>query len=405
MDKRTIEDLGDEALNGRRTLVRVDYNVPIENGMVGDDTRIRATIPTIIYLMEHGARVVLVSHLGRPKGERDDALTLAPVAGRLREMLPDTNVAFVPDVVGGDAHAAIDALKPGSVLLLENVRFLAGEETNDRKLSEALAGVADVYVNDAFGAAHRAHASTCGVAEVMKEEGRPAVAGLLMERELRFLGRALARPDRPFIAILGGAKISGKLDVIENLLPRVDHLLIGGAMANTFFRALGLETGKSLVEDDRVAMAKELLERAGEKLVLPVDCVVAAERKADLHPAVTERTAVSPDLAIYDIGPKSVATFRSFIERARTIVWNGPMGMFENEAFAGGTYGVARAVADVTTKGAVSIVGGGDTVAAIEEAGVADQITHVSTGGGASLEFLEGRTLPGVAVLDDREDA
>lgn len=405
MDKRTIEDLGDETLNGRRTLVRVDFNVPLENGTVGDDTRIRATIPTIEYLVTRGARVVLVSHLGRPRGKREEALTLAPVADRLRELLPDTDVAFIADVVGGDAHAAIDALKPGSVLLLENVRFLPGEETNDPRLSEALAGEADVYVNDAFGAAHRAHASTCGVAEVMKEEDRPAVAGLLMERELRFLGRALARPDRPFVAILGGAKISGKLDVIENLLPRVDHLVIGGAMANTFFRALGLETGKSLVEDDRVEMAKELLERAGEKLVLPVDCVVAGDAKPGVRPIVTERTAVTPDLAIYDIGPKSVATFRGFIERARTIVWNGPMGMFENEAFADGTYGTARAVADATAAGAISIVGGGDTVAAIEEAGVADRITHVSTGGGASLEFLEGRTLPGVAVLDDREDA
>ncbi len=401
MAKRTIEDLDGEALRGRRVLVRVDYNVPIENGVVGDDTRIRATLATLEHLLDRGARVVLASHLGRPKGKWDEKFTLAPVAERLRAHLPGRTVQFVRDVVGAEAKAAIDALPPGAVLLLENTRFLAGEETNDRKLSEAFAGAADVYVNDAFGAAHRAHASTCGVAEVMKEDHKPAVAGLLMERELRFLGDALAQPERPFTAILGGAKISGKLDVIESLLPRVDHLVIGGAMANTFFRALGLETGKSLVEEDRVDMAKELLQRAGEKLVLPVDCVVAGEAKPDARTFLMERTEVPPEGAIYDIGPKSVATFRDFVERARTVLWNGPMGMFEVEPFAEGTRGVARAVADATARGATTIVGGGDTVAAIEEAGVAERITHVSTGGGASLEFLEGRTLPGVAVLDE----
>jgi len=401
MAKRTIKDLGADELKNRRVLVRVDYNVPVENGVVGDDTRIRATIPTIEYLLERGARVVLASHFGRPKGTWNDEYTLAPVAERLREHLPGRNVTFVRDVVGADARQAIDALEPGSVLLLENTRFLPGEETNDRKLSEALAAEADVYVNDAFGAAHRAHASTCGVAEVMKEEGRPAVAGMLMEKELRFLGDALAEPERPFVAILGGAKISGKLDVIENLLSRVDHLLIGGAMANTFFRALGLETGKSLVEPDRVDMARDILERAGSKLVLPVDCVVAGEAKENARTFLMERTDVPPEGAIYDIGPKSVATFRDYIERARTIVWNGPMGLFEVETFAEGTRGVARAVADATDRGATTIVGGGDTVAAVEDAGVAARITHISTGGGASLEFLEGRTLPGVAVLDE----
>ena len=401
MAKRTIKDLGADELKNRRVLVRVDYNVPVENGVVGDDTRIRATIPTIEYLLERGARVVLASHFGRPKGTWNDEYTLAPVAERLREHLPGRNVTFVRDVVGADARQAIDALEPGSVLLLENTRFLPGAETNDRKLSEALAAEADVYVNDAFGAAHRAHASTCGVAEVMKEEGRPAVAGMLMEKELRFLGDALAEPERPFVAILGGAKISGKLDVIENLLPRVDHLLIGGAMANTFFRALGLETGKSLVEPDRVDMARDILERAGSKLVLPVDCVVAGEAKENARTFLMERTDVPPEGAIYDIGPKSVATFRDYIERARTIVWNGPMGLFEIETFAEGTRGVARAVADATDRGATTIVGGGDTVAAVEDAGVAARITHISTGGGASLEFLEGRTLPGVAVLDE----
>src|SRR5690606_5285313 len=309
------------------------------------------------YLTDNGARVVLVSHLGRPKGKWRDDMSLAPAGERLAGLI-DVPVRFVRDVVGGDAQAAADGLKNGSVLLLENIRFLEGEEANDAKLGEALAGFADIYVNDAFGTAHRAHASTCGVAEVMKQAGRPAVAGMLMEKELRFLGGALENPQRPFAAILGGAKISGKIDVIDNLLPRVDHLLIGGAMANTFFRALGLETGKSLVEEDRVDMARDILERAGSKLVLPVDCVVAGEAKENARTFLMERTDVPPEGAIDDIGPKSVATFRDYIERARTIVWNGPMGLFEIETFAEGTRGVARAVADATDRGATTIVGG-----------------------------------------------
>ena len=404
MQKKTIADLPDLALRNRRALVRVDYNVPLEGGKVGDDTRIRETLATVDTLVERGACVVLVSHLGRPKGKWNQEFSLAPVAKHLAG-LTKAPVQFVSDVVGPDAHAAADALKPGSILLLENVRFMPGEETNDRKLSEALAAFADVYVNDAFGAAHRAHASTCGIAEVLHEDGRPCVAGMLMERELRFLGAALQSPERPFVAILGGAKISGKIDVIENLLPLVDHLLIGGAMANTFFRALGLETGKSLVEDDRVEMAADLVRRAGQKLVLPVDCVVAGEAKAGTRTWLLERTEVPPEGAIYDIGPKSVATFRDFIERAKTVLWNGPMGLFEMDVFAEGTTGVARAVADATDRSATTIVGGGDTVAALQEAGLTDRITHVSTGGGASLEFLEGRPLPGVAVLDDRGDS
>ncbi|HSJ25742.1 MAG TPA: phosphoglycerate kinase [Longimicrobiales bacterium] len=404
MPKKTLNDLPSAELKGRRVLARVDYNVPVEDGAVTDDTRIRATLPTLRHLLDAGARVALVSHLGRPKGRWNDDMTLAPAAARLEQLL-ERPVRFVRDVVGADAHAAIDGLKPGEVLLLENVRFLAGEETNDTKLSEALAGFADVYVNDAFGTAHRAHASTCGVAEVMKAAGRPAVAGLLLEKELRFLGDTMEKPDRPFTAILGGAKISGKIDVIENLLPRVDHLLIGGAMANTFFRALGLETGKSLVEEERVDMARTLLERAGEKIVLPVDCVVAGEVKAGARTWLLDRDDVPPEGSILDIGPKSVATFRDYIERSRTILWNGPMGLFEIADFADGTMGVARAVADATTKGAVTVVGGGDTAAAVETAGLADAVTHVSTGGGASLEFLEGRVLPGVAILDDAEAA
>lgn len=400
----TIRDLPDSAYRGRRVLVRVDYNVPLEDGRVADDTRIQATLPTLRYLTERGGRVILVSHLGRPKGRWDEAYSLRPAAARLSELL-GAEVRFVPDVVGAEAHAAADALGDGDVLVLENVRFLPGEETNEREVAEGLAALADVYVNDAFGAAHRAHASTAGVAEIVRQEGRPAVAGLLMERELDMLGRALESPERPFVAIIGGAKISGKIDVIENLLPRVDSLLVGGAMANTFFRALGLQTGRSLVEEDRIEMARQLLERAAEKLVLPVDCVVAGEAKPGARTWLLDRDSVPPEGIILDIGPKTVATFREFIDRARTVLWNGPMGMAEIEEFSHGTVGVARALADATDRGATTIVGGGDSVAAVQEAGLADRMTHVSTGGGASLEFLEGRTLPGVAVLDRSGDA
>lgn len=403
MKKLTLTDLPDAALREKRVLMRVDYNVPLDGGEITDDTRIRATLPTLEYLLERDARVVLVSHLGRPKGTWNEKYSLAPVAERLSQLV-DAPVQIVDDVVGSRAHEAADSLPPRAILLLENVRFLAGEETNDRALSEALAALGDVYVNDAFGAAHRAHASTSGVAEAMREEGRPAVAGLLMARELRYLEGAIEAPERPFTAILGGAKISGKIDVIDNLLPRVDWLLIGGAMANTFFRALGLETGKSLVEDDRVDMARELMRSAQDKLVLPVDCVVAGEARAGIRSWVLDRDDVPPEGMILDIGPKSVATFRDFIERSRTVLWNGPMGMFEIDDFSHGTLGVARALADATDRGATTIVGGGDTAAAVEAAGVADRMSHVSTGGGASLEFLEGRTLPGVAALSDRED-
>ncbi|MGH7576242.1 MAG: phosphoglycerate kinase [Longimicrobiales bacterium] len=401
MDKLTIEDLPESAFKGKRVLVRVDFNVPIENGGIADDTRITATLPTLEALVERRARIILVSHLGRPRGQWVDDLSLAPVADRLRERI-DAPVTFVRDVVGADAHAAVDALGPGEILLLENVRFLPGEETDDPHLSEALAAFADVYVNDAFGTAHRAHASTRGAPEVIRAEGRPAVAGLLMQRELEFLGKALAEPERPFTAILGGAKISGKIDVIESLLPRADRLLIGGAMANTFFEALGLETGRSLVEDDRVDVARELLGRAGDKLVLPADVIIANEAEARAAPSTVSRDDVPPDARILDIGPATVAAFREIITSSRTVLWNGPMGYFEIGAFAEGTRGVAGAVAEATANGAVTIAGGGDTAAALEEAGLADRLTHVSTGGGASLEFLEGRTLPGVAILNDR---
>lgn len=402
MNKKSVKDLPDVLLRSKRVLVRVDYNVPLEGGRVADDKRIRETIPTIAYLLERDARIILTSHLGRPKGKWNNEFSLRPAAEHL-ETLTSAPVHFVTDVVGPDAKTAADSLQPGEILVLENMRFLPGEETNDAKLSEALAAFADVYVNDAFGSAHRAHASTCGIAEVMKRENKPAVAGFLMEKELQFLGNAIANPERPFVAILGGSKISGKIDVIENLLPRVDHILIGGAMANTFFRAMDLEVGGSLVEEDRIALAKELIERAGKKLMLPVDCVVAGEAKAGTRTFTMDRTQVPPEGRIFDIGPKSVATFRDVIERARTILWNGPVGMFEIPDFSYGTEGVARAVADATGRGATTIVGGGDTAAAVEAGGVADRMTHVSTGGGASLEFLEGKTLPGVAILDGKE--
>ena len=402
MNRRTIRDLPDAALAGKRVLVRVDYNVPLSDGDVSDDARIRATLPTLRYLAEHDASVVLVSHLGRPKGKWVDSMSLRPAADRLAELL-QVPVEFVPDVVGSDARAAASALRGGDVLVLENVRFLPGEETNDPHLAEDLAGLGDVYVNDAFGSAHRAHASTVGVAEHMRREGKAAVAGLLMEAELRFLGGALESPDRPFIAILGGAKISGKIDVIENLLPRVDLLLIGGAMANTFFRAMGLNTGDSLVEEERVDMARDLLDRAGDKLRLPVDCVVAEDASEAATSRSVPRDQVPAGWKILDIGPATVTGFREALEGARTVLWNGPLGMFELQPFAGGTAGVARAVAEITRTGATTILGGGDTAAAVDQAGLADRMTHVSTGGGASLEFLEGRVLPGVAVLDEKE--
>jgi phosphoglycerate kinase len=403
MNKRTISDLPERALTGARALVRVDFNVPLADGRVTDDARIRATLPTLRHLLEHSACIVLMSHLGRPKGQWVDEYSMRPAVDALAQFL-DVPVGFVRDVVGSEARDAVAAMKGGEVLMLENTRFLPGEETNDPHLAEQLAGLGSVYVNDAFGAAHRAHASTVGAPEHMKREGKPAVAGLLMEAELAFLGGALEAPERPFVAILGGAKISGKIDVIEHLLPRVDRLLIGGAMANTFFRAMGLETGDSLVEEDRVDMARQLLDRAGDTLVLPVDAVIAEQASPNAPTRSVDRGDVARGWKILDIGPRSVAHYRQQLDGARTVIWNGPMGMFEVEPFRGGTDGLARALADLTRTGATTIVGGGDTAAAIKEAGLEAKITHVSTGGGASLEFLEGRTLPGVAVLDDREE-
>ncbi len=403
MDKATVEDLSGSTLRGARVLVRVDFNVPIEgDGSVGDDTRIRATLPTLRLLIESGARLILVSHLGRPKGKPDPKLSLRPVADRLSELL-GSPVEFVGETVGSEAKKAVDALAEGGVVLLENTRFQGGEKENDPELADALASFADLYVNDAFGAAHRAHASTAGVAEAVRRNGGSAVAGLLVARELEALGRVRENPERPFVAILGGAKISGKIDVIEALLPAADRMCIGGAMANTFFRAMGLETGRSLVEEDRVDMARSLLDQAGDKLVLPIDVVVADRVEAGAESAEVPRDEIPKDRMAVDIGPETIERFSEVLADARTVLWNGPMGVFEIEAFAGGTLEVARALVGATKRGAMTVIGGGDSAAAITGMGMAEKVTHLSTGGGASLEFMEGKELPGIAVLDDRD--
>src|SRR5687768_8502504 len=360
MNKKTVRDLRADQLRGNRALVRVDFNVPLdEKRQVSDDTRIRAALPTIEFLLERGARVILLSHLGRPKGKPEAKYSLDAVAVHLQKLLSTRRVQFVEST---DTDEAIKATHDGKcdVVLLENTRFLGGEEKNDPRLARGLARLGDFYVNDAFGAAHRAHASTEGVAHHLK----PAVAGLLMEKELRYLGRALSKPERPFVAVLGGAKISGKIDVIQQLLPKVDRLLIGGAMACTFFRAMGLQTGKSLVEDDRVAMAKDLLARGGDKLVLPEDAVVAPSIEQGAKARTASRDAIPADQAMLDIGPRSVERFAKEIARAKTIIWNGPMGVFETKPFDEGTRRVAEAIATATDRGATTIVGGGDSAAA-----------------------------------------
>lgn len=403
MPKKTLTTLDPATLKGIRVVVRADLNVPLEEGEVGDDTRIRATVPTLRTLLDAGARVVVLSHLGRPSGRPDPDYSLRPVAARLSELL-DRQVEFVPELVGDEASRAVDGLEPGALLLLENTRFLPGETAGDEELARTLAAYGDLFVNDAFGAAHRDHASTAGIARAIREDGGEAVAGHLMERELDVLGRTLDEPDPPFVAILGGAKISGKVDVMEALLPRVDTLLVGGAMANTFFRALGLETGDSLVEEDRVDMAEKVLRAAEDRLLLPVDCVVTPSLEADAETRVVPRDSVSPGDRIADIGPASRELFAGALADARTVLWNGPMGVFELPPFRAGTLAVAEAVADATDRGALTVVGGGDSVAAAEMAGVIDRLTHVSTGGGASLEFLAGAELPGVAALSERDD-
>lgn len=396
MRKKTIEDIDVE---GKKVLVRVDFNVPLdEKGNITDDTRIRAALPTINYLIERGAIVILVSHLGRPKGKVQERLRMDPIAQRLAELL-DKEVIKTDDCIGDEPKQAIEDMREGDVLLLENVRFYPGEEANDPEFSKQLAELADVYVNDAFGTAHRAHASTVGVAEFL-----PAVSGFLMKKELEYLGKALENPERPFVSILGGAKVSDKIGVIKNLLTKVNYLLIGGGMAFTFLKAKGLEIGRSLLEEDKLSLAGELIKEAedkGVKLLLPVDVVVAPELKPDAPYKRVKVEEIPPDWMGVDIGKETVKEFSNIIKQAKTVVWNGPMGVFEMEPFAAGTKGIASALAE---SGAVTIIGGGDSAAAVEQLGYADKMTHISTGGGASLEFLEGRELPGVKALNDIND-
>ena len=389
-NKKTVRDID---VKGKKVLVRVDFNVPLKDGKVDDDTRITAALPTIKYLMEQGASLILCSHLGRPKGGPNPKYSLKPVAEYLGGLLGKP-VAFAEDCVGPQAESAAKALKAGDVLVLENTRFHPGEEKNDAELAKGLAALADVFVNDAFGSAHRAHSSTEGVAHLL-----PAVSGFLLEKEIKYLGQAIDNPKRPFVAILGGAKISDKIGVIKNLLTKADVVLIGGAMANTFFKAQGYEVGKSLVEDTALDTAKELLALGGTKLRLPIDMVLGDTLDESSEMKVMSVSNVPGDWRILDIGPDSVKTFSKAIKGAGTVVWNGPMGLFEVAKFANGTLGVAKAVAE---SGAISVIGGGDSVSAIQKSGLAEKITHISTGGGASLEMLEGLALPGVAALQDK---
>lgn len=389
-NKKTVRDID---VKGKKVLVRVDFNVPLKDGKVGDDTRIRGALPTIQYLLDQGAAVILCSHLGRPKGTFNMDYSLKPVAEYLGTLVPN-KVSFAPDVINEPAESAVAALKPGEILVLENTRFYKEEEKNDPEFAAKLASLADVFVNDAFGTAHRAHASTEGVTHT-----KPGVAGFLLEKEIKYLSSAVENPKRPFVAILGGAKISDKIGVIKNLLSKADHVLIGGGMANTFFKAQGYEMADSLVQDEAIDTAKEILGAGSSKLVLPVDMVIANAFDNGAETKVIPTGNVPADWRVLDVGPETVKTFSKFIVEAGTVVWNGPMGVFEMPTFAKGTFEVAKAVAD---SNAISIIGGGDSVAAIQESGLADKVTHISTGGGASLEMLEGLVLPGVACLEDK---
>ncbi|MEG8945833.1 phosphoglycerate kinase [Rosettibacter firmus] len=397
MKKLSIDKVN---LKGQRVLVRVDFNVPYDENMnITDDLRITAALPTIKKIINEGGKCILMSHLGRPKGAPNPKYTLKPVAVRLGELL-DMEVKFAPDCVGEQVKAIVDSLKEGEVLLLENLRFHAEEEKNDPAFAQQLAELGDVYINDAFGSAHRAHASTEGVTKFIKV----CAAGYLMQKELNYLGEAIANPVRPFTAILGGSKISGKIDVIENLLPKVDNLLIGGGMAYTFYKAMGYEIGTSLLEEEKLELAKEMLEKfkkSSAKVLLPVDNVVASEFKNESPSMIVDSDKIPSDKMGLDIGPKTIEEFRKVILESKTIIWNGPLGVFEFDNFAKGTEAIAKALAEATEKGAITIIGGGDSAAAIKKAGLEDKVSHVSTGGGASLEFLEGKVLPGVAALND----
>lgn len=393
-NKRTVEDL---EVKGKRVLVRVDFNVPMDKeGNITDDRRIREALPTITYLRDKGAKVILMSHLGRPKGKINPQYSLKPVAERLSKLL-EQQVIMAEDVIGEDSFKKAGALKDGDVMLLENVRFHAEEEKNEPEFAKKLSSLGELYVNDAFGTAHRAHASTAGVADYL-----PSAVGFLIKKELDVMGKALSNPERPFVAILGGAKVSDKIGVIENLIDKVDTLLIGGGMAFTFFKAMGRETGKSILEEDKVELAGELMKKAelkGVKLMLPVDIVAAKEFKADSEHMTVEAAQIPEDYMGLDIGEKTQKIYSEIVENAKTVVWNGPMGVFEMPAFSKGTYAVAEAMSKVN---GTTIIGGGDSAAAVEQLGFGDKMTHISTGGGASLEFLEGKTLPGIAVIEDK---
>ena len=384
--------LGKEVISEQTVLVRVDFNVPIEKNEVSDDTRIKAAVPTINHLIEQNNAVILISHLGRPGGKRDADYTLAPVAERLSAIL-DRKVKFAPDCLGETAANEVEDLKLGEILLLENTRFYPGEKTNDQAMAQELASFADVFVNDAFGTAHRAHASNVGVAGFL-----PAVAGFLLEKEIVYLGKTIQDPEKPFTAVLGGAKVSGKIGVIKNLLPKADQILIGGGMANTFFKAMGLEMAESLVEDDAISTAEELLNLGEDKLILPVDLVLAEEFSPQAQKQEIELGDVPAGWRVMDIGPKTIKKFGEVINNSKTVVWNGPMGVFEFERFAAGTFQLAKIIA---ASGIVSIIGGGDSAAAVQKTGLGDQITHISTGGGASLQMLAGEELPGLTALDN----